>query len=840
MTTTPKRPYAQIALDVPLFEPLTYRVPPHLDDHLKVGHLVQVPFRNRSKTGLLIARNAELDDPELEPKLKSIVDVLDPEPLLSETDVRFLRFIADYYFSPIGEVVKLAVPSAVRLEGMKHYRLVDDPPSLDGLDDELRPVVDRLATAATSDNGDDDNDDDDDHAGEVAVKELREAFSDLTYHRLSALEDQNVVDVSYREKQTVKPKTELYYRLVQTPESGDRIGPNQKILIENLKKRDEPAPRSELKHLVSSAYSSLRSLEKRGFVKSHEEELYRDPFAEASVEEPEHFELTAEQQRAVDAVAQARRDNRFQGFVLHGVTGSGKTEVYVRTIRQTIADGRRALVLLPEIALTPQFVAVFRGHFDDRIAVLHSGLTTAEKFDQWRRIKRSEVDIVIGARSALFAPIRDLGIIVVDEEHDTSFKQERGPRYNARDMALVRANFENAQVVLGSATPGLESFHNAVDGPMEYLEMPDRVADRPLPEVDVVDMRTNEGNLSSRSEVLSKPLLDAIDETLHAEKQAILFLNRRGYSPCVMCESCGHLFECPNCDVSLTYHRRMEALRCHHCDFSLRMPESCPECDSSEVGRKGTGTEKLETHLEELYPRATVARLDRDTSKGKGLRRLIGKFRRREIDLLVGTQMVTKGHDFPHVTLVGAVLADMSLNFPDFRSAERTFQLLTQVAGRAGRAETPGQVVVQTHLPDHYSLQCARQHDFHTFAKQELEHRGDAGYPPFAHLVAIKFEGASESRTIKTARRYATCARRLFQRHEEFGRAVTMLGPAMAPIARIKNRSRWQLLLKARKRKTLRQFTARMLNAADHFDVGGKRKSRNVRVIVDVDPVSLL
>ena len=823
MNSSPPYPYAEVALDVPLFTALTYRVPPRLADHLSVGHLVQVPFRNRSKTGLLTALKSELDDPALEPKLKEVVDVLDPEPLLSTTDVRFLRFIADYYFVPLGEVVKIAIPSAVRLEGMKHYRLADERGDRKKLEDDLHPVLDVLSTDR-----------------ETPIKELREKFSDLTYLRLSELEKKGFVDVVFREKKRVKPKTEIFYRLLRTPDEGERIGSSQKVLIEYLTGRSEPVARTDMRQLASSAYSSLRALEKRGIVASHEEEIYRDPFAEEKIKEPLNFELTEEQKAAVEAIAQARRAGRFEGFVLHGVTGSGKTEVYVRAIRQTIADGRRGLVLLPEIALTPQFVAVFRGHFGDRIAVLHSGLTAAEKFDQWRRIKRNEVDIVIGARSAIFAPIRDLGIIIVDEEHDTSFKQERGPRYNARDMALVRAKLEGAQVVLGSATPVLESFHNARGERLTYLGMPERVADRPLPEVDIIDMRQGNDTVTDRSEVLSRPLLKAIDETLHNEKQAILFLNRRGYSPCVLCDSCGHLFQCPNCDVSLTYHRRMEALRCHHCDFSLRMPEKCPECEHDGIGRKGTGTEKLEAHLKELYPRARVARLDRDTSKGRGLRRLLGKFRNREIDLLVGTQMVTKGHDFPHVTLVGVVLADMSLNFPDFRAAERTFQLLTQVAGRAGRADTPGRVYVQTYLPDHYSLLTARRHDYEAFARRELESRRAPTYPPFAHLIAIKFEGASEGATIQSARRYATSARRLFRHVDEFGQAITMLGPAMAPIARIKNRSRWQLLLKARNRSLLRRFVARMLDGAGHFETPGKTNRRNVRVIIDVDPLSLL
>ncbi len=812
--------YSQVPLDVPVFSALTYSVPDELADELQVGHLVQVPFRNQSKTGLITSLDDHLDDPELATKIKPVLDLIDPEPLLSATDVRFLRFVADYYYSPLGEVVRLAIPAAARLDGMKHYQLTDTPPA-DDLDDDLRAILDLLASGEPH-----------------SVRDLRAARPELTFRRLAILEEQGIVDVHYREEERHRPKTETHYRLLRQPEDGERVGATQAQLIALLQDRRGEASITELRDVVDSPWSSLKGLEKRGFLESWEEEVYRDPFAEAQVTEPGDFEFTADQKRALASLEDARQSGGFQTFVLHGVTGSGKTEVYVQTIRKVLASGRRALILLPEIALTPQFVAVFRGHFGDAIAVLHSGLSPAQKFDQWRRIKRDEVDIVIGARSAIFAPIRDLGIIVVDEEHDTSFKQERGTRYNARDMAMVRGKLEDALVVLGSATPILESFHNAQTGRLTYLELPDRVADRPLPEVQIVDMRNRDTAFEPRSSVLSRPLLAAIDDTLKAEKQAILFLNRRGFSPCVLCESCGHLFRCPNCDVSLTYHRRMEALRCHHCDFSLRMPETCPSCEHPGLGRKGTGTEKLEAHLQELYPRARVARLDRDTSSGKGLQRILQAFRKRRIDLLVGTQMVTKGHDFPHVTLVGVVLADMSLNFPDFRSAERTFQLLTQVAGRAGRADSPGEVFIQTYDPDHYSLLAAKDHDYARFADEELQARQRFEYPPFAHLVAVKFEGASESATISAARHYATQARRLFRGVPDFADAITMLGPAMAPIARIKNRSRWQILFKAADRSLLRRFTASLLDLTDHLTPGSSRS--RVRIIIDVDPQSLL
>lgn len=811
--------YAQIAVDIPLFKSLTYRVPAHLRDVLAPGHLVQVPFRNRAKTGLVLEVQAELDDPELESKLKDIVDLVDAEPLLTETGTRFLEFIAEYYLAPIGEVVKLALPSFVRLEGMKHYELVEGTDASE-LDDDLAAAVAYLQKNDKS-----------------AVSDIKDALKDTTFTRLRELEALDLVDVTYEEKSgSVRVKTERFYKIVREPDDGDRIGTKQARILEML---DTEAGTSltEIRERISSPYSSLSGLEDRGFIEVREEEVYRDPFAREPVKEPEHHELTRAQQGALMAIKSARGE--FEGFVLHGVTGSGKTEVYVHAIRDAIAHGERALVLLPEIALTPQFVAVFRGHFGEQIAVLHSGLTPAEKFDEWRRIKRNEVDIVIGARSALFAPLEKLGVLVVDEEHDPSFKQEQGPRYNARDMALLRGKLENARVILGSATPSLESYHNSHNGRLTYLEMPDRVADRPMPDVEIIDLRDRETHSDGPSEILSDRLFQALQKTLSEQMQAILFLNRRGFSPCVICQSCGHVFKCINCDVSLTYHRSQESLRCHHCDYSIRMPESCPECNHRGISRKGAGTEKLADHIAELFPRANIARLDRDTSGGKRLQKTIKAFRRGEIDLLVGTQMVTKGHDFPSVITVGVVMADLSLNFPDFRSSERTFQLLTQVAGRAGRGNDPGHVYTQTYNPEHFSLQTAQEHDYEAFAERELQLREKLGYPPHGHLIALKFEARSESRCMQAARDYASSARRVLRKDEQLSKNVFMLGPAMAPLARLKGKSRWQILLKSRSRKLLRKLAIATLNGVAHFDVA-KSPYRNVRIIVDVDPINML
>lgn len=815
--------YAQVALDVPLFTTLSYTIPEDLEGIVCPGQLVQVPFRNRAKTGLVMEVRAELEDETLAGKVRELIDVVDPEPLLNAKGLDFLKFVADYYLSPIGEVVRLAIPSSIRLEGIKCYHLRHDPPPLSELEDsELVEVVRTLTDEPTP------------------IQKLKELFPKMTYLRLGLLEELGFVEATYEEDRKVRIKTEKVYTMQHPRVDVGRVGAKQQKIIDLFTSPDEEWSMSDIKEQVSSPHSSLRSLVERQILIEDEREVYRDPFAEEPVPPTPTYALTQTQQVAVSAVRTQREKGGFRGFVLHGVTGSGKTAVYAEVIRELLEDGKRGLILLPEIALTPQFVAVFRSHFGDKIAVLHSGLTQAEKFDQWRRIKRDEVEIVIGARSAIFAPIEALGVIIVDEEHDPSFKQNEGTRYNARDMALVRGKIEGAQVILGSATPSLESYYNArYEERMTYLSMPDRVNSRPLPEVEVQDMRGGHALEGSPSTVLSRDMVMNIDRTVREDNQAILFLNRRGYSPCIICEDCGHLWMCENCDVSLTYHRHQESLRCHYCDYSLRVPEVCPSCGSVGPSGKGIGTEKLEEHLNSIFHHAKVARLDRDTGKGRGLRDTIREFRDGEVDVLVGTQMVTKGHDFPRVTLVGVVSADLSLNFPDFRSAERTFQLLTQVAGRAGRGDTPGKVFVQTYNPDHYSLQTAHTHDYETFANHELAMRRETNYPPFGHLIAMKFEAASEGGANQAARDYATAARRQLRKDPALAKSVLVLGPALAPLSKLKGKYRWQMLLKSRSRSAVRRVAIEALNAVGYFDGGGSTH-KNVRVIIDVDPTNML
>lgn len=806
--------FAQIALDVPILGALTYSIPDQLRGQLRRGQLVQVPFRNRSKIGLVVDLTDEVDD-ELAPKVRDVVDIIDREPLLGAAGLDFLRFLADYYMAPLGDVARLAIPAAVRLEGAKHYTRLRE------FDASAVPAHLQLLYASLE-------------YEPVAVQSIRES-SNFTYTELAALEDVGAVEVGYAEEQRVSVKTERFYRLVDGGGDGAALGTRQQGVVDYLQDEGEVGL-AHLRDSFGAVHSSLNRLVDRGVICFEEREVYRDPFADVTPVEASDGPLTDDQELALTALNDARIRGTFRAFLLHGVTGSGKTRVYVEAIRAVIDEGRSALVLLPEIALTPQFVAVFRGYFDGQIAVLHSGLSVAEKFDEWRRIRRGEVAIVIGARSALFAPLANIGIIVVDEEHDPSFKQEEGARYNARDMALVRGKLEDAIVVLGSATPSLESFHNANEGRFGYLTMPRRVFDRPMPEVELVDLRRRGEVGERRSEHLSDRLLDALDQTLTREQQAILFLNRRGFSPCVVCEVCGHVWRCDNCDVSLTYHRRQESLRCHHCDHSMRLPERCPACNNHGVGPRGVGTEQLEGHLRGLFPNHTCGRLDRDTSGGRRLQQLIQRFSRREIDILVGTQMVTKGHDFPGVTTVGVVLADLGLNFPDFRGAERTFQLLTQVAGRAGRGDDPGRVFVQTYSPEHFALTAVEGHDYQAFASAELLRREMFGYPPFGHLVAVKFEAVRESAVASAARDYLHAARRRLRSATDWGDA-TVKGPAPAPFERLRGKTRWQMLFQGTDRSRLRRLVASVLNDVGHFDPERKRAAH---VIVDVDPISML
>jgi primosomal protein N' (replication factor Y) len=539
-------------------------------------------------------------------------------------------------------------------------------------------------------------------------------------------------------------------------------------------------------------------------------------------------EPTAEQAVAVAAITAAMtvEPQERKPFLLHGVTGSGKTEVYLRVIAATLERGKTALVLVPEISLTPQLAARFRARFGDQVAILHSGLKEQARLGEWSRLHRGEAKIAVGARSAVFAPLTNIGVIVVDEEHDASFKQDEGVRYHGRDVALVRAQRAGAVCVLGSATPSLESYAHAERGAYRLLVLTQRPTARPMPAVDIVDLRVH---MPDGDGFLSAPLRQAIGETIAAGNQAILFLNRRGFATFVLCKSCGHAFRCPRCSVSLTYHRNTDRLDCHYCEFRQRIPETCPSCGGKDsIIRKGLGTEKIADAVAAEFPTARVARLDRDVATGAKVEVVLSRVARREVDILVGTQMVTKGHDFPGVTLVGVLCADTGLNIPDFRASERTFQLLAQVAGRAGRGDLTGRVIIQTYRPTSAAVTCAAAHDYESFFAAESEERKELMYPPHGRLIAVRIDGPDEQKVASHSTRIANIAETLAK---QLGGTVEVRGAVPAPIEKLRDRTRWQIWLRGTDRAALRKV-ARSVLAVE--------APPKVRVGLDVDPISAL
>ena len=580
---------------------------------------------------------------------------------------------------------------------------------------------------------------------------------------------------------------------------------------------------ADLRKRFGSCTPQLKRLTELGLSRSEEREVYRDPFKDCIVKRDNPRLLHTHQKDALDAIVSSLDRRQFSPFLLYGVTGSGKTEVYLQAIAHALELGKNALVLVPEIALTPQLTGRFQARFGGGIAILHSGLSDGERYDEWRRIRRGLARIVIGARSAVFAPLDKIGIIIVDEEHEASFKQSDGLRYNARDLALIRGRMELAAVVLGSATPLVTSIHAAESGRLTLLGLPHRVEGRPMPLVELVAMKGNKGTISTA-------LSDCLAETYLQGRQAIVFLNRRGFATFLVCTDCGKPLACPNCSVTLTYHRQRGQSLCHYCDYAVPAPGTCPSCGGTTLSELGAGTERLEHDLKELLPAARVLRMDSDTTSGKGSHeRLLSRMNDGSADILIGTQMIAKGHDFPEVTLVGVVNAEASLGMPDFRAAERTFQLLSQVIGRAGRGEKPGRVVVQALDTEHYAIRSAAEHDAAGFYRQELEYRREAGYPPYSFLAAFAISGLSEQTVAGQAE---AAARLLAQLKSELKVRVEILGPAPSPIYRLRNRFRRQILLKGSNRTDLHRLISCWRHQAAVIST--------VRISVDIDPVDMM
>jgi primosomal protein N' (replication factor Y) len=819
--------YAEVALPLRLTQTFTYRLPLTLAEDARVGARLLVPFGRTLTTGYVVALHEGLDA-ELglaESEIKEAEELLDAEPLLTPEVLEITRWISDYYAAPWGEVLKAALPAGLNA-GIDQVVTITQ----EGRDELARLPPRRAATAKARMLQ---------MAAAVGSTTLREAARELGQSKAAKaareLARSGWVTVAHRQRGAqTRAKRRKAVRLLppaEHEENGARsLTAAQRKVVETLVREGGEMLFAELLEAARISASTIQTLERRGLLELFVREVRRDPLAGARLPNNDELQLTDAQAVALREINEAQGGSAFAAFLLHGVTGSGKTEIYIRAMREALARGRTAMMLVPEIALTPVFSRRLRAHFGDAVAIFHSSLTAGERFDEWGRLKRGEARVVIGTRSAVFAPVSDLGVIVVDEEHEASYRQQESPYYNGRDTAVMRALKERAVVVLGSATPSLESFQNARQGKYRYLELPSRIANRAMARAEIIDMR-EVFRSGGRAEVFAPELLAAIEETHARGEQTIILLNRRGYSSFVLCRSCGERINCQNCDVTLTYHRIERSLICHYCNLRRRVPDSCPACGGPFIFFVGEGTEQIEEILQTRFPTLRIARLDRDTTARRSTyEQAILRFAAGELDMLVGTQMIAKGHDFPNVTLVGVVSVDAGLALPDFRAGERAFQLITQVAGRAGRGDLPGRVLIQTYHPHHYALRHACAQDYEGFFEEEINYRRNLSYPPFVALASLLVHGDDLGRVQATAD-----AVRASLDRANTERLCRVLGPAPAPLARLRGEHRVQLLLKSRNRPRLRALIEMALGEAATLpgcDLGS--------VNIEIDPVNLM
>jgi primosomal protein N' (replication factor Y) len=812
--------FCDVALPVPLEMAFTYRL---AEQQPAVGARVLVPFRNERLSGVVMA----LHDREPSMQAKAVLQVLDAEPVLDSTLMKLARWIAQYYLAPLGEVFRSMLPLAAEIRKAKLYSITEtghqalhdsaatgsSRRSRQDMDTQMLEyaVLDYLAMSET------------DGALEGTLRSAtgarREVLDNLVRKRWIARRDATAARDARRTVQIAVLK-----------ETPGKLNENQRKIVDFLEANQGRAAVAAIRELAVPR-STLQTLAKRGLVEIVEEA------AEFNItglkrRGPAHldFIFNPQQKAALESIHQSVGEGKFSVSLLHGVTGSGKTAVYLAAMQAVLESGRSAILLVPEIGLTPAAAANLHQVFGDQVAILHSALSGDERAEQWHRIRRGEARIVVGTRSAVFAPAANLALIVVDEEHDASYKQEETPRYHGRDVAVMRGKLSQAAVVLASATPSVESYHNAETGKYKLLELRERVERRPLPEVEVVDMKfefRREGK--NEDQLFSQRLVREVSDCLERGEQAMVLLNRRGYSSIVLCRSCGETLQCKNCSIALTFHKSGYRMECHYCGYRQAVPRGCPACDSEHIYFLGAGSEKLEERLHAAFPTARIGRLDRDTVRTRhDFERVLNQFHAGEINLLVGTQMIAKGHDVHGVTLVGVVGADYALGFPDFRAAERTFQLLTQVAGRAGRGQTPGKVVLQTYYPEHYAIQFAQRHDYAGFYEKEVRFRRWMHYPPFSGLANVLVRSDKLEQTL----RWTGQIGRWFEstRHE----GVRVLGPSVAPIMRLKQEYRYHFIVKAASREKLNLALRSMLAFV------AQEKIPRPNVIVDVDALSLL
>ncbi len=847
----------QVVFPLPIDREFTYRLPPDLSGSVSPGSGVLVPFRGRKRMGFVVGFTQPLSrgagqesGVPLEngkgTRLEEVTSILDPHPLFNKTILRLTRWIADYYLCSWGEALKAALPPGMEQgEKMIVYSKVDGGKLEEFQNSKSKGPFSKIEFKILQEVS---------GAEKIPVSQLKRRVSEFRISisefrsALNRLERRGILEIRGEVRgPRVRPIREERVRFVgsreeilQEIEGLQKRAPRQAQILRKLLETPSGFPRKGLS-------STLKSLEKKGWVEFFWEEGFRDPLSQFEIPQSPFLPLTVDQEKAVKTV-KGLLDRRAYGTVLlYGVTGSGKTEVYLQCVKEVLSQGRKAILLVPEISLTPQTVSRFLSRFGGptgrgRVALLHSSLSDGERYDIWRKIRRGEVEIVIGARSAIFAPLDDVGIICVDEEHEPSYKQsEHQPRYHARDVAIMRASMENAVCILGSATPSFESYYKAQKGKYHFLSLPHRIGGRPLPPVEVVDMKEEIQNTQFKTKnkepsfpILSRLLQEKIQDRLSKGEQIILFLNRRGYAPFLLCQECCYVPQCSRCSVTLTYHSD-HSLLCHYCGLKKRVFQLCPGCKGTQLLTLGFGTERVEQELKERFHPIRVLRMDLDTTRRKGSHESIFKaFEAGEGDLLLGTQMVAKGFDLPRVTLVGVLSADTALHFPDLRSPERTFQLLSQVAGRTGRSSLGGEVVIQTYLPNHPAIQYAAHHEYARFYQKEIQERSQFGFPPFSRAVKLLINSPEEREAEAEARRVARIVKsELRKMNPKFN--IEVLGPAPSLIPRIRGIYRWQILLQAPETKVIRTLLRRLqiLNSRS-------QNAKKVRIQADVDPVEMV
>lgn len=799
--------FCDVALPVPVDRIFSYEIPLTLRYRVRVGCRVFVPFASRRLMGVVLRTHAVLPDTGL----REVLSLRDEEPVLDGELLNLARWLAEYYCAPIGEVLKGMLPLSGETRRSTTYSLTDLG----------RDIARQLIVRSDS---------------EVSFRILSAlAERERTVESLKIDGAKRVMAslikrgwvVAHDKESERDPMRAAAERLsaefVARPAPGGvHLKKAERELIAFLELHPGPHNVATLSQAVKNARTAARALARRSLINL----IVEGPAVPSGYERPAP-RLNPHQNAALQPIQIALAAGEFKAFLLQGVTGSGKTEVYLSAIEIALAAGRNALMLVPEIALTPAVAGQFFHRFGKQVAILHSAFGDSERADQWRRIRNGQARVVVGTRSGVFAPVQNLGLVIVDEEHDGSYKQQETPRYHGRDVAIVRARNVNAIVVLGSATPSVESRYNANQGRYALLELPQRIAQRPMPKIQLVDMRT-EFLETKRQSTLSRALLDEMQMRLKSGEQTMLLLNRRGFSSFMVCRHCGDRMLCENCSVVLTLHRRDRRMLCHMCGFAEKIPTTCPKCQSDQIQFLGTGSERLEDEVHQHLPTARIARLDRDSANAKGaLENILFSFRNGEIDILVGTQMIAKGHDIPNVTLVGVVLADIGLSIPDFRAAERSFQLITQASGRAGRGATPGHVVIQTLNPEHYAIRFAADQDYDGFFRKEMEFRKHLRYPPFAACANIVVRAEKQEDALRLSSQLG-----LLLTPAPVG--IRVMGPAEAAVLRVRNEFRYQIFLKASRRTILREAITNIRSYAE------KEKWRSTALVIDVDPIQLM